>query len=88
MDATAVLEASWGVMFLLVILVVAFARRGRRRIGAGAAGTMHDWQTSDKRRATEIIVEQRAEARDPESADGNLPDLEDPGRVRCDRRDD
>jgi hypothetical protein len=39
---------------------------------------MHDWQTHDRRRATELIVEQRAEARDPESADGNLPELEDP----------
>jgi hypothetical protein len=34
----------------------------------------------DKRRAIEIIVEQRAEARDPEDADGNLPELEDPRR--------
>ena len=67
-------------MFLIVILVVAFARRGRRRIGAGAAGIMHDWQTQDKRRATELIVEQRAEARDPESADGNLPELEKPSK--------
>ena len=32
----------------------------------------------DKRRAIEIIVEGRAEARDPEDADGNLPDLEHP----------
>lgn len=68
----------WGVMFLVVILVVLFARRGRRRIGAGAAGSIHDWQTRDKRRATELIVEQRAAARDPESVDGNLPDLEKP----------
>ena len=36
----------------------------------------------DKRNALEIIVEQRAEARDPEDADGNLPDLENPARPR------
>jgi hypothetical protein len=29
----------------------------------------------DKRKAIEIIVEQRAGARDAEDADGNLPDL-------------
>ena len=32
----------------------------------------------DKRKAIEIVVEERAEARDPEDRDGNLPDLEDP----------
>ena len=35
----------------------------------------------DKRKALEIIVEERAEARDPEDADGNLPDLEEPDRL-------
>ena len=39
---------------------------------------MYDMLNEDKRNALEIIVEQRAEARDPEDADGNLPDLEDP----------
>jgi hypothetical protein len=34
----------------------------------------------DKRNALEIIVEQRAEAHDPEDADGNLPDFENPAR--------
>ena len=29
----------------------------------------------DKRNAVEIIVVERAAARDPEDADGNLPDL-------------
>jgi hypothetical protein len=35
----------------------------------------------DKRRAIQIIVEERAEERDPETADGNLPELESPGRT-------
>ena len=34
----------------------------------------------DKRNAVEIIVEGRAEARDPEDRDGNLPDLVAPRR--------
>lgn len=32
----------------------------------------------DKRKAIEIIVEEKAEARDPETADGDLPQLESP----------
>jgi hypothetical protein len=52
----------------------------RTRAGPGTIGTMHGWLNEDKQKAVEIIVEQRAEARDPEFADGNLPDLEDPKR--------
>jgi hypothetical protein len=46
--------------------------------GAGGAGAVYDMLNEDKRKAVEIIVEGRAEARDPEDKDGNLPDLEDP----------
>jgi len=35
---------------------------------------------ADKRNAVEIVVEERAGARDPEDRDGNLPQLEEPGR--------
>jgi hypothetical protein len=48
--------------------------------GAGAVGTVYELLNEDKRKAIEIIVEQRAEARDAEDADGNLPDLEAPER--------
>jgi hypothetical protein len=34
----------------------------------------------DKRKAIEIIVEEKAEERDAETADGNLPELESPKR--------
>jgi len=50
-------------------------RRGRSAIGPAAAGSIYDMLNKDKRQALEIIVEERAEARDPEDADGNLPDL-------------
>ena len=67
-------------------LIVAFMWRGRgrspRRIGSASVGTVYDMLNEDKRKAVEIIVEGRAEARDPEDADGNLPDLEDPTRSR------
>jgi MYXO-CTERM domain-containing protein len=76
-------SAPWGAVLLILILVVAFARRGRRRVGSAASGIIYDLQSRDQRRATEIIVERRAESRDPETADGNLPDLEEPtGRSR------
>ena len=48
--------------------------------GAGAYGTIYDLLNQDKRNAIEIIVEEKAEARDPEDADGNLPELERPRR--------
>jgi hypothetical protein len=80
MDAATLLNAIWGVLFIIVLFVVAFARRRRRRIGSAASGTMYDWQSQDQRRAMEIIVEERAEARRPEYPDGNLPDLEQPRR--------
>ena len=62
-------------------------RGGRRgRIfgdpGPGAAGAIYDMLNEDKRKAIEIIVEEKAEATDPETADGNLPELESPGRPR------
>ena len=74
-----------GIAGLIVLaLVVAIAiqrvvlRRHRSRIGPAAAGTVYDWLNKDKREAIEVVVEERAEARDPEDAEGNLPDLEKP----------
>lgn len=78
MDLTTLFSSLWGAAFIIIIVLIVFAKRGRRRVGPGAAGAMYDWETRDKRRATEIIVEHRAEARDPERAQGNLPDLEKP----------
>jgi len=67
----------------VVLLFVKGGRPGRRSgIGTAAVGSMYDLLNEDKRRAVEIIVEERAEARDPEHKDGNLPELE-----HSDRRD-
>jgi len=58
-------------------------KRPRRRYGgAMTAGAIYDLLNEDRRKALEIIVEQRAEARDPEDKDGNLPELEDPRQSR------
>ena len=71
------------VIMVLFVLAVLRARRkrGGRTLGSpgpGAAGAIYDMLNQDKRNAIEIIVEEKAEARDPEDADGNLPELESP----------
>jgi hypothetical protein len=48
--------------------------------GPGAIGTVYDLLNQDRRNAIELIVEEKAEARDPEDAEGNLPELERPRR--------
>ena len=69
-----------GAVVVVFVLIVAVATKGKRRRrrsrpGAGALGTVYDMLNEDKRNAVELIVEQKAEARDPERAAGNLPDL-------------
>jgi len=75
------------VIIVLFVLAVLRARRKRSGFrfgdpGPGAAGAIYDMLNEDKRKAIEIIVEEKAEATDPETADGNLPELESPGRPR------
>jgi hypothetical protein len=74
----------WLAAIVLLVLAARKARGQRRRggIGSGAAGIVYDMLNEDKRNAIEIIVEERAAARDPEDKDGNLPDLESPKRSR------
>ena len=78
-------EVVTAIVWLVVIVVVILAFSGRKRrfsVGPGASGSVYDMLNEDKRKAVEIVVEQRAEARDAEDRDGNLPDLEDPKRPR------
>ena len=63
---------------LLVVAVFSRLRSRRGRVGPGTMGSVYDMLNEDKRNAMELIVEQRAEERDPEDRDGNLPDLEKP----------
>jgi hypothetical protein len=81
MTAESVVHLLWlgGVALVATLLILAY--RARKRGGAykGAViGTMYEWQSHDKRRALELIVEDRAEERRGEHRDGNLPDLESP----------
>jgi hypothetical protein len=69
-------------LVVLILLVVAVVKAKRRRVfgrpGPGTAGAIYDLLNQDKRNAIEIIVEEKAEERDPETADGNLPELQNP----------
>lgn len=73
---------TWLIVLIGVVALLASIGRRSRGPGSAAAGTVYDMLNEDKRNALEIIVEQRAEARDPEDADGNLPELEDPTKRR------
>jgi hypothetical protein len=64
-------------MALMAAAIWRLSRR-RRHLGPGAIGTMHEILSQDRRNAIEMIVEERAEERRPENADGNLPELETP----------
>jgi len=66
------------VLFLAAIwLFVSAWRLRRRRVTVGpAAGPLFEKMLDDQRRAAiEIILEERAGARDPEDRDGDLPQL-------------
>jgi len=64
----------WVVAVVVLILMMWRVRRRRPHVGAGAAGGVYDWLNEDKRKAVEIVVEGRAERRDPEHADDTLAD--------------
>ena len=70
-------EGVAGLIVLALIIAIAIqrvvSRRHRSRIGPGAVGSVYDLLNKDKREAVEIILEERAEARDPEDAEGQKP---------------
>jgi hypothetical protein len=69
---------------LIVVIISAVSRPGSRRVsrgpGPGASGAVYDMLNEDRRKAIEIIVEGRAEATDPETAD-DIPDDEDAPKI-------
>ena len=70
-----------GVICLLIAWLLIGAWRLRRRrvtLGPAASGAMEQLLDDQKQAAIQIILEERAGARDPEHRDGNLPDLENP----------
>jgi len=81
MDVEQIIELVWvGVSIVLVVLILV-TRRARRHGGAlqaGVVGAMYEWQTRDKQRALDVIVQGKAAARRPEYPDGTLPDPDPP----------
>ncbi len=81
MDAGQIIELVWvGVSMVLIVLILV-TRRARRHGGAlraGVVGAMYEWQTKDKQRALDVIVQGKAAARRPEYPDGSLPDPDEP----------
>ena len=58
---------AWGLVFFAIVLYRLKKRRGH--IGAAAAGTVYDIIREDKRKAIEVVVSEKAAARDFEHAD-------------------
>ena len=75
MEGGLVGAAIWVVVIAAVAILFARQRTRRGRVGSAAAGGVYDWLNQEKRNAVELIVEERAGAKDPEDRDGNLPDL-------------
>ena len=72
-DALPFLFALGAIVAVVAYLMYALMRPGGPRgrgPGSGATGAVYDMLNEDKRRAIEIIVENKAEATDPEHADG------------------
>ncbi len=67
------------------LLLVILSRRARRHGGAfrgGVVGAIYEWQSLDKQRALDVIVEGKAAETRPEYPDGDLPQLESPKEKR------
>ena len=64
---------SVGIIFFLGMTWLMRKRRGR--LGPAAVGMVEPFMLQAQRQAVEVIVEGKAEARDPEQKEGNLPDL-------------
>jgi hypothetical protein len=65
------------VVFVVVVVVVLFRKRrgygSRTSVGPGAAGAFYDMLDADKRRAIEVVAEERAAETDPERATDRVP---------------
>ena len=81
MTGDTIINLAWAAAVVIFWIVFALAWRARRKGGsirAGVIGANYEWLSQDKRRAMELVIEERAEEGKRGSADGNLPDLEDP----------
>ena len=58
------------VSYVVVAIRRVFTRRGRGALGPAAVGSVYEMLNEDRKRAMEIIIEERAEESDPEDAGG------------------
>jgi hypothetical protein len=89
MAGDTIVNLVWAAAVVIFWIVFALAWRARRKGGsirAGVIGANYEWLSQDKRRAVELVIEERAEEGKRGSADGNLPELEDPAEDHPDRR--
>ena len=63
----------WFAMLGFGAFVLWRLRQRRGHVGSAAAGTVYDMLNEEKRNAVEIIVEEKAAARDEEHADDTVP---------------
>ena len=85
MDSLTVLGVLYAGIPVLFLLLIVLSRRARRHGGTlrgGVVGAMYEWQDRDKQKALDVIVEGKAAERHPEYPDGDLPQLESPGKRR------
>ena len=65
------------VIWVVMIAIAGFAlyrvKVRRRHVGSAAAGTVYDMIHEEKRKAIEIVVADKAAARDFEHADDDVP---------------
>lgn len=74
MEPTELISASiWLVMIVLGGFVIYRVRTRRSHIGSAAAGTIYDIVQDEKRKAIEIVVANKAEARDFERGEDDGP---------------
>lgn len=84
-DIDTLISVVWVAGLVVLVLVIVLSRRARRHGGAfrgGVVGAMYEMQNQDKQRALDVLVEGKAAQTRPESADGDLPQLEKPGGPR------
>ena len=75
MDVSELISAAtWLVMIVLGGVVLYRLKTRRSHIGSAAAGTVYDIIHEDKRKAIEVVVSDKAGARDFEHADDKDPD--------------
>jgi hypothetical protein len=81
MDAGPIIELVWVSVAMVLVVLILVTRRARRHGGslrAGVVGAIYGWQSKEKQRALDVIVQGKAAARRPEYPDGSLPDPDPP----------